>query len=145
HLRQLPALYKLNINVNLRKLKHFEALDSIEPFTNIRILFLGAVADASFDLATFKRTIGRLFPALEELRIASFSPNFVEQLTAQVKSIFPNIQKHHIGLANRSKLKVKVKKQSYAEKKAIEGQPDVEGGRVQRQQTSDDEETSEID
>ena len=114
----LPAMVRLTklrclyFNVDLKK-GPYPAIAHLEPFSNVRVLLLGAVADPSFDIATFRSTIGRLFPNLEDLRISTFSPNAMELLASVVKRIFPCLKKQQIGLANRSKMSVGVQKRIY--------------------------------
>ncbi len=115
-LRRLPRLHQLYFNVDLKKGPYPKLADSkLAPFTNVRTLFLGAVANPNFDIATFRATIGRFFPNIEELRLATFSPAAVELLKAVSKRIFPQLKSQQIGLANRGTMEVGVQQQDYNE------------------------------
>lgn len=111
---RLTKLRKLYFNVDMKK-GDYPAIANLEPFYQVQSLLLGSVADPAYDIATFRNTIGRLFPNLEDLRISTFSPNAVELWTAVVKRIFPHLKKHQIGLANRSQMSVGVQKTVYTE------------------------------
>ncbi|KAH9403542.1 hypothetical protein TYRP_014721 [Tyrophagus putrescentiae] len=113
YLHLLPQLEKLNFNVDLKKVSPFSVLSTLHPLPQVKTLFLGAIAGPSFDVTHFRDTFGRLFPNIEELRLATFSPNAVKAFNGEVKRIFPRLKRHQIGLANRGKMEVGVERKVY--------------------------------
>ncbi len=119
YLHLLPQLEKLNFNVDLKKVPPFSVLSTLHPLPQVKTLFLGAIAGPSFDVTHFRDTFGRLFPNIEELRLATFSPNAVKAFSGEVKRIFPRLKRHQIGLANRGKMEVGVERKVYRKEKVL--------------------------
>ncbi len=122
YLHLLPQLEKLNFNVDLKKVLPFSSLSTLHPLPQVKTLFLGAMAGPSCDVALFRNTFGRLFPNIEELRFATFSPNAVKAFSSEVKRIFPHLKRHQIGLANRGKMEVGVERKVYRKETVLVNQ-----------------------